>query len=219
LVVKVLPRHHPEAALMRGESIALAHWRATGVVVPVLDERDEGMTLLLRRLRPATTLDDLDYDRQLVIAGELVARLHAAGEPPSSLPSIDSYVEAFRRVLDPDELLAGSDAPVAVHADLHGGNVLRHGDRWVAIDPKGVRGDRHLDVWLIVCPQAPPLPDADPGGELRRRIAIYSEAARLDPERATAWVAVIARAESVLSAESSYSAWPARLRQIAQVLS
>jgi streptomycin 6-kinase len=108
---------------------------------------------------------------------------------------------------------------VAAHADLHGGNVLRDADRWVVIDPKGVRGDPHLDVWLLLCPQAPPLPDEDPAGELRRRIAIYCEAARLDPERATRWVGVVARAESVLSADSAFGEWPERLRQIARAAS
>jgi hypothetical protein len=55
VVVKVLPRHHPEEQAMRGEAEALAHWRDTGACVPLLDRRDDGFTLLLRRLRPATS--------------------------------------------------------------------------------------------------------------------------------------------------------------------
>jgi streptomycin 6-kinase len=186
------------------------------------------MTLLLRRVRPGTALDGLDYDEQLVVAGELVARLHAAGEPSPALPSVGAYVDPYRQLGDPelDVLLAsGDDDPVAVHADLHGGNVLRDGDRWVAIDPKGVRGDRHLDVWLLVCPQAPALPD-DAASEMRRRIETYSRAAGLDPERAAgldperaaAWARVIARAEAVLCGESAFAGWPARLRRIAEAL-
>jgi streptomycin 6-kinase len=217
IVVKVLPRFHPEEAAMRGEAEALVHWRDTGAAVPLLGRRDDGITLLLRRLRPASTLDDRDYDEQLVIAGELVARLHAAGPPPESLPSIETYVEPYRRLSDPelDRLLAGNDHEVAVHADLHGGNVLRDGDRWVAIDPKGVRGDPHLDVWLLLCPQAPPLPDDNAAAELRRRIGVYCDAARLDPQRAAAWVGVIARAEAVLCADSAFSGWVERLERIA----
>jgi streptomycin 6-kinase len=220
-VVKVLPRGHPEEAVMRGEGEALAHWSEAGAAVPLLDRRDDGMTLLLPRLRPATTLDDVDYEEQLVIAGELVARLHAAGEPPASVPSIEQYVEPYRSVGDPElgELLASAGEPVAVHADLHGGNVLRDDDEWVVIDPKGVRGDRHLDIWLLLCPQAPDLPGDDPGAELRRRIDVYCDAARLDRERATAWVRVVARAESVLMADSAFEWWPQRLRRIAALLS
>jgi streptomycin 6-kinase len=220
VVVKVLPRGHPEDALMRGEAGALSHWREISAAVDLLDTRDEGMTLLLRRLRPATSLDELAYEQQLVIAGRLVASLHAAGDPPEALPPIDAYVEPYRRAADAelDQLLATSDAPVAVHADLHGGNVLRDGDGWVAIDPKGVRGDRHLDIWLLLCPQAPPLPDADPGAEMRRRLAIYCDAAGLDAARAAAWTRVVARAEAVISADSAVAEWPQRLRRIADAL-
>jgi streptomycin 6-kinase len=220
-VVKVLPRHHREERLMRGEGLALGHWRGTGAAVPLLDQRDDGLTLLLKRLRPAATLDDLPYDDQLAEAGRLVARLHAAGDPPSSLPPIDEYVDAYRRVADPqlqaelDGLLASAETEVALHADLHGGNVLRDGGTWVAIDPKGVRGDPHLDIWLLTCAQVPPLPVADPARELRRRIDIYARAAGLDPERAAAWVRVVAGAEAVLTANSAFEGWTGRLRQIA----
>lgn len=217
-VIKVLPRLHPEEALMRGEAVALAHWSETGVSVPLLDARDDGMTLLLPRLRPAVPMDAIDYDEQLVEVGRLVAAMHAADAPPASLPSMDAYVEPYRRALvDPelDALLADSPAPVAVHADLHGGNVLRDGDRWIAIDPKGVRGDPHLDVWLLLCPQAPALPVHGAARELRRRIDVYCEAAALGPDRAARWVRVIARSEAVLAADSAFPEWVERLERIA----
>lgn len=228
VVVKVLPRAHPQEAQMRGEGEALAHWRETGAAVELLDRRDNGMTLLLRRLKPATTLDEAtsDYDRQLVEVGTLVRRLHEAGPPPSRLPGSEQHVEAFRRLPDAqlqaeiDALIASTAEPVAVHADLHGGNVLRDGDRWVAIDPKGVRGDRHLDIWLLVCPQAPALPDdpAAAGAEAMRRVHVYADAASLDPARAAAWARVVASGEAVCSGQSAYEGWPARLRKLSDVL-
>ena len=219
-VVKVLPRLHPEEALMRGEGVALAHWTETGAAVPLLDARDDGMTLLLPRLRPASTMDAVGYDDQLVQVGRLVAQLHAAGPPPDSLPPISEYVEPYRLIDDAglDDLLATAAREVAVHADLHGGNVLRDGDRWVAIDPKGVRGDPHLDVWLLLCPQAPPLPDEHPEAQLRRRIDLYAQSAGLDPERAARWVGVVARAEAALMADSAFEPWPEELRRIGEIL-
>jgi len=224
VVVKVLPRLHPETAAMRGEGEALAHWSPTGAAVELIDRRDDGMTLLMERIRPATTLDDAvaDYDEQLAVTGALVRRLHDAGEPSAALPPIELYAQPYRRVLgdEVDRLIASSGPPVAVHADLHGGNVLLDGDRWVAIDPKGVRGDPHLDIWLLICPQAPTLPD-DPDAaraEMVRRIGVYADLAALDPERAAAWARLVARAEAVLSAQSAFAGWPTRLRRIAAAL-
>jgi streptomycin 6-kinase len=224
VVIKVLPRLHPEASAMRGEGEALAHWSRSGAAVELIDRRDDGMTLLVKRIRPATTLDDAaaDYDEQLAVTGALVRRLHAAGEPPLALPPMELHAQPYRRVLgdEVDRLVASSGPPAAVHADLHGDNVLLDGDRWLAIDPKGVRGDPCLDIWLLVCPQAPPLPD-DPNAarhEIARRIGVYADAAGLDRARAAAWVRIVARAESVLSADGADNGWPARLRRIAAAL-
>jgi streptomycin 6-kinase len=138
------------------------------------------------------------------------------------LPPVELYAQPYRRVLgdEVDRLIASSGPPAAVHGDLHGGNVLLDGDRWVVIDPKGVRGDPHLDIWLLICPQAPKLPD-DPEAardEMARRIGVYAEAAALDPVRAAAWACLVARAEVVLSAQSAYAGWPMRLRRIAAAL-
>lgn len=80
-----------------------------------------------------------------------------------------------------------------------------------------MRGDPHLDVWLLVCPQAPPL-RGDEAAEAWRRVEVYAEAAGLEPERAGAWARVIARAEAVLSADSAFPEWPERLRRLAEAL-
>jgi hypothetical protein len=152
VVVKVLPRHHPEEQAMRGEAEALA----------------------------------------LVEAGRLIKRLHAAGPPPESLPGVEVYTEPYRQLADPElaDLIATTE-----------------------------RGDPHLDIWLLLCPQAPALPHDDPVGELRRRIGVYCDAAGLDPERAELWVGVVARAEARLSHDSAFEWWPERLRQIGAALS
>jgi streptomycin 6-kinase len=209
---------------MRGEGEALVHWRDSRAAAELVDTRDDGMTLLMRRIRPALTLDEAvgDYHEQLAITGTLVRRLHEAGRPPAALPGIDAYVDPYRRVLgrELDELLESSPPAVAAHADLHGGNVLLDRDRWVAIDPKGVRGDPHLDVWLLLCPQAPALPDERHAAreEMWRRIRVYSDAAGLDPGRAGDWARAIARAEAVLSPDSAYPGWPTRLERVADAL-
>src|SRR5206468_2227010 len=92
-------------------------------------------------------------------------------------------------------LHAGADIR---HADLHGGNVLASDEGWVAIDPKGLHGEPELDVWLLLCPQAPPFDSAD---ELRRRVRVYADAAGLDRRRVAASTAQIAAREAELCAD------------------
>jgi streptomycin 6-kinase len=43
-------------------------------------------------------------------------------------------------------LLAAQDQAIPLHGDIHHGNVLDFGERgWLAIDPKGLLGDRAFD--------------------------------------------------------------------------
>jgi streptomycin 6-kinase len=165
--------------------------------VQVLDERDAGMTLLLERLAPGDSLDDatLAWGDKLTILGALVARLHGAGPPPSVIPSLSDYADFWRRDLDDpglvrelDALLADDADEVLVHGDLHPGNALRGPGGWTVIDPTAIRGDRHADIWALICPQAPER-------RVRAHLERYAAAAGLEAERALAWARVRAAAE------------------------
>ena len=198
VVLKVNPRRHPEEGLIAAAAVALEFWLPTGTAVRLLDERDARMTLLLERVAPGDSLDDSErpWEEKLEILGHLVARLHAAGSAPRSIPALADYAALWRQYLDDPGLTGELDALVAdgaegvlLHGDLHPGNALRAAEGWTAIDPTAIRGDRHADVWALICPQAPV------DGRFRERVERYSDAAGLDPERAVAWARVRAAAE------------------------
>ena len=172
MVLKLNPRGHPDEAELAREGDALQLWPGGGSAVTLLDRQDDGMTLLLERIRPGDTLDEeaIPWPEKLALIGGLVARLHRDG---------------------------GGGEVVVTHGDLHPGNVLRAADRWVAIDPKGARADRHSDVWALICPQAP-LPDApdEAARDLRFWLEIYAVAAGLDADRAAEHVRARAVAEA-----------------------
>ncbi len=44
------------------------------------------------------------------------------------------------------ELLLSQGEPVLLHGDLHHYNLLQHQDTWLAIDPKGVVGEREFEI-------------------------------------------------------------------------
>jgi streptomycin 6-kinase len=74
-----------------------------------------------------------------------------------------------------------------LHGDMHHGNVLNFGSRgWLAIDPKGLIGERYFDYANILCN-----PDAEIAtmpGRLSRQVRVVAEAAHLERNRLLAWV-------------------------------
>jgi streptomycin 6-kinase len=236
VVVKVSPRGHAGDDELAGQADALAFWRSTGAVAEVLDCGDDGFTVLMERLRPGDPLDaaGLTRDEVLTVLARLAARLHAAGPPPQSFPHIGAYAASWRRALaghasllaELDALLAPAPDDVLIHADLHGGNALRHGETWKAIDPHGVRADRHADVWALLDPLAPELP-ADPAGAARAAraaVAGYARAAGMDAGRARAWTRLRAHAEALTldaagaATSAEDAAWARRLHRMAAAL-
>jgi streptomycin 6-kinase len=94
------------------------------------------------------------------------------------------------------DLLASTFGPVVLHGDLHHFNMLRS-DRagWLAIDPKGLVGDRCFDVCQFLRNPEPVGPSVN-----RRRIDIFCAELGLDPRRTRDWCVV----HAVLDACWSY---------------
>lgn len=71
----------------------------------------------------------------------------------------------------------------ALHGDIHHGNVLDFGDRWAAIDPKGLLGHRVFDYGNILCN-----PSADVAERnLHERLDIISQHAQIDRNLLGRW--------------------------------
>ncbi|BCL75095.1 hypothetical protein JHS3_08310 [Jeongeupia sp. HS-3] len=86
------------------------------------------------------------------------------------------------------DLLAAPQDTVVLHGDLHHGNVLDAGARgWLAIDPKGLIGERGFDFANILCNPDHVL--ATSPGRLNRQVAVIAEVAGLERQRLLAWVA------------------------------
>ena len=77
--------------------------------------------------------------------------------------------------------------PVVLHGDLHHGNVLDFGERgWLAIDPKGLLGERAFDYCNLLCNPSPAF--ALEPGRLEARFAAVTDAAGLEPDRFARWL-------------------------------
>ena len=167
------------------EAEALRVWDGNGAV-RLLDEL--GRALLLERAQPGTDLSELSEPEATAIAVELAARLWV----PARAPFRDVYPEV-RRWIGNDhaalELLAEIERPPEwlVHGDFHHHNILLHGDRHVAIDPKPYAADREYDVPSFLW--NPLTNRLDDPQQLEDRIAAFA-AAGLDEFRIRAWTVI-----------------------------
>ena len=223
VVVKTNPRGTPDDAGLAAEGGALAFWRPSGAAVELLGERDDGFTLLLERAQPGDSLDatELGWDEKLVVLGRLARQLHTTGAPPpETVLPMSAYASGWDGASELEGQLAASADDVLLHADLHPGNALRVDGSWKVIDPHGARGDRNAEIWALICPEAPGLPE-DPA-EARRvawhRLGTYAEAAGLDPSRAAIWARVRAAAEAESPDVAHFPEWAERLRRTARAL-
>ncbi len=184
------------------EPDALALWDGDGAVR--LLRRDAGRrAFLIERAHPGDQATAVPDEEATAIAIEVGKRLwRPAGAPfrpvePHVRRWLDDaerrgatgseLVPLARRLLD--ELRPRHD--VLVHGDFHHHNLLRHGARWVAIDPKAWLGEPEYDVPTFLWNPF----DLDAGrgsmplDRTRRRLAAF-EAAGLDPWRMRAWTAI-----------------------------
>lgn len=165
----------------------------------------EGEALLLERaMGPGSVAEmsktgrDDEAMRILCAAG---AALHGprSKPPPASLVPLEPW---FRQLWPSASARGGvfaASAKVArallddprevgvLHGDLHHGNVLDFGARgWLAIDPKGLLGDRGYDHANMLC--NPDVETVTAPGVFARRLEVVAGAAGIERNRLLSWV-------------------------------
>lgn len=164
----------------------------------------EGEALLLERLTGPSLMEmaqgghDDDASRILCRAA---AQLHAARDrlPPAGLVPLEIWFAALAPVAAAhggtfaksaaaaQRLLATPRDIVVLHGDLHHENVLNGGARgWLAIDPKGLVGERGFDFANLF--RNPDEAVALTPGRLCRQLRIVAVEAGLEPARLLQWI-------------------------------
>lgn len=147
-------------------------------------------------------LSNQDDDTASRILCQLAARLHAPRDrKPPRLVGLARWFRALAPAaarhggilaqadVVARDLLAHPRDEVVLHGDLHHGNILDFGPRgWLAIDPKGLLGERgfdHANLFRNPDPATAP-------GRLAHRADIVAEAAGLERDRLLRWVLAVA---------------------------
>lgn len=179
---------------------ALMAWWAGEGAAPVL-AHDPPAVLLTRaedpEALPRMSFDGAD-DQALKILCATVEVLHRprTRRPPDLVP-LARWFRALRAAAPKgrtfgrawavaEELLATPQDEVVLHGDVTHANVLNFGDAgWLAIDPKGLLGERGYDYANIF--RSPTLTLVTPE-QTRRRLDVIARLARLDRTRLLKWV-------------------------------
>jgi streptomycin 6-kinase len=190
-VLKVRPPDDDESL---EEADALELWAGDGAVRLLRHDRDRH-ALLVERASPGSDLAGLREDEATAIAIEVAQRLWRPASEPFRW--IGDHVPAW---LDEAEVDGGALVPLArtlyasldvgratlVHGDLHHHNVLLHGDRHLAIDPKPMLGEPEFDVYPFL---RNPIGRRMDLAVVERRIAAFANAG-LDEGRMRAWTVI-----------------------------
>ncbi|MFM0094080.1 aminoglycoside phosphotransferase family protein [Paraburkholderia nemoris] len=144
--------------------------------------------------------DDEADDHAIDILCAAAARLHAPHHKP--LPELIGLPRWFQSLWPAAQqyggwlsdsaataqaLLAEPQDLVVLHGDIHHGNVLDFGARgWLAIDPKGLYGERGFDYANIFC--NPDEASALAPGRFERRVERVAHVAGLDRHRLLQWI-------------------------------
>lgn len=197
---------------------ALRHYAGQGSAALLGADVARG-ALLMERLRPGTPLLAVEDDQRATeIAAGVMAQLARPLPVGHPFPSVARWAEGLgglRARFDGSsgplpaglveqaedlfaELLPSMGESVLLHADLHQWNILSASRApWLALDPKGMAGERAYEVgaWL-----RNPLPallhHPDPVRLLARRVDIFTEHLGLERARIIGW----GIAQAVLSA-------------------
>jgi streptomycin 6-kinase len=162
--------------------------------------------MLLEWLNPGRSLNDVELEEAVTVAGRLLRRLSVPA--PSGLPRLQSVAERLSetmpqcwkqlgqpfpkrlldRACDLTLQLGPSAAGLLVNYDLHYADVLA-GTRepWLTVDPKAVVGDPEYGIAQLLWRR---LEEMEAQGGLDRYFQMLAEAAGLVPDLARSWTLV-----------------------------
>jgi len=191
------------------EMLALQYFDGHGIV-KLLEADFEHQVFLIERIRPGIELATLKDDEQATrIAADVMKQLWQPIITEQPLLTVESWTTGLAKLrphfdgttgpfpeylVDAAEqffadLVPSQGERVLLHGDLHHWNILSaQRQPWLALDPKGVIGEREFEVTaLMLNPNLENYKDAELKRLQARRIDIFEEILGFDRQRMLAW--------------------------------
>lgn len=192
----------------------------------------DGDAILIERARgkrslPAMAMNGADDEASRIIC-EAVGNLHRPQDKPyPDLVPLDRWFQALEPAARSHGGILRTSATVAkallaeprevgvLHGDIHHSNILDFEDRhWLAIDPKGLLGERGYDYANLFC--NPDLPTTQQPTRLRRQLPVVAEHSDLSPQQLLRWIVAYAGLSAAWFIEDDGDAAPVmRVAEIA----
>lgn len=164
----VLKIAFPQNTEFAQEIAALKFFNGKAAIVVLLEDLENG-TVLLEKAEPGLGLRSISSDeKQIMIASEVMNKLHklVSAKEMQIFPAISDWAKAFERYKAKHSLESGpvprwmfdkaesifnqypkdKKEQVLLHGDLHSDNILSSQRGWLAIDPKGIIGEREFEL-------------------------------------------------------------------------
>ncbi len=166
---------------------------------------DDTNMIIMQRAVPGSTLKDHFPDNDIDATKFLCAsikELHKASIPESHnfyhlselFKTLDQKLDIPDEILSKakhlrDKLLSTTTEEVLLHGDLHHDNILKNGDSWLVIDPKGFTGDPAFEPAAYLCNPIPELLQENHARKIiENRINICSAELGIDAQRIADWL-------------------------------
>lgn len=185
---------------------ALKHFNGRGSARLIAANPEEGW-MLIERLLPGTRLVDVLNEQQVIpIAVSIMQRLWAPVTEPQLFIPLEEWLRSLKQLNTEaslqqlvskklrdfvnsraEELLSNQSEPVLLHGDLHHYNILQHQSEWLAIDPKGIIGEREFEIGAFLRNPFCVVEDPLETKELARNLDCVIDLTAFNRERVLSW--------------------------------
>ena len=175
--------------------------------IKLIDYNSTYNALLLQQAIPGITLKSLYRDNQDYVMDcyvETMQKLHHQQllkelNPPSVADWLKALDEPSLKIIPPtllnkaielrNKMLSSPKPLIFLHGDLHHDNILKHGNEWLSIDPKGVIGEAEFEIAAFDFMYISELTaTVDVKNVFAKRVELLAQKSELDPQRIKDWV-------------------------------